>query len=215
MDFSTLEDVLVVLTPTVPEAGGVASDRTAGRRGASGGRPVRTLRILIVVVLAVWLQMALRNVLVLGTAPLDLVLVAVVYIALTSGPTDRACWPARARAWRRTRSAVASLALADWRKPSLATSSGRPARSSSSAVRFQRFVTFVASTIIHAVIFMGLNELLGLAHFGFPWGGVLGQGVANAVVGIVILQAIELLPGAIERRQEKAGGEFRATRRLD
>ncbi len=57
---------------------------------------------------------------------------------------------------------------------------------------------------------MGLNELLGLAHFGFPWGGVLGQGVANAVVGIVILQAIELLPGAIERRQEKTGGEFRA-----
>jgi hypothetical protein len=76
-------------------------------------------------------------------------------------------------------------------------------------------VTFVASTIIHAVIFMGLNELLGLAHFGFPWGGVLGQGVANAVVGIVILQAIELLPGAIERRQEKTGGEFRASRRLD
>ena len=48
---------------------------------------MRTLRILIVVVLAVWLQMALRNVLVLGTAPLDIVLVAVVYIALTSGPT--------------------------------------------------------------------------------------------------------------------------------
>jgi hypothetical protein len=76
-------------------------------------------------------------------------------------------------------------------------------------------VTFVASTVIHAVIFMGLNELLGLARFGFPWGGVLGQGVANAVVGIVTLQAIELVPGAMDRRQERASGEFRVTRRLD
>ena len=48
---------------------------------------MRALRIIVAVVLTVWLQMALRNVLVLGTAPLDLVLVAVVYIALRSGPT--------------------------------------------------------------------------------------------------------------------------------
>jgi hypothetical protein len=63
--------------------------------------------------------------------------------------------------------------------------------------------------------FMGLYELLNLAHFGFPWGGVLGQGLANAVLGIVILQALELLPGAAERRQGDRGSGFRATRRLD
>ena len=50
---------------------------------------------------------------------------------------------------------------------------------------------------------MGLYELLKLRDFGFPWGGVLGQGVANALVGIVVLQAIELLPGAAERRQQR------------
>ena len=48
-----------------------------------------------------------------------------------------------------------------------------------------RFLTFLASTVIHAGIFIGLYELLNLRDFGFPWGGVLGQGVANALVGIV------------------------------
>ena len=78
-----------------------------------------------------------------------------------------------------------------------------------------RLVAFFGSTIVHAVIFMGLYELLGLAHFGFPWGGVLGQGLANAIVGIVILQATELLPGAASRRQNERTGGFRAPRRLD
>ena len=78
-----------------------------------------------------------------------------------------------------------------------------------------RFLTFLASTVIHAGIFMGLYELLDLRDFGFPWGGVLGQAVANALVGIVVLQLIELLPGS-ERRQQRGGGSgMRPSRRLD
>ncbi len=74
----------------------------------------------------------------------------------------------------------------------------------------------MASTAIHAAIFMGLYELLNLRDFGFPWGGVLSQGVSNALVGIVVLQAIELLPGNAERRQQRGGaGSVRVSRRLD
>ena len=78
-----------------------------------------------------------------------------------------------------------------------------------------RLVAFFGSTVVHAVIFMGLYELLGLAHFGLPWGGVVGQGLANALVGVLILQATELLPGAVERRQAQKGTGFRINRRLD
>jgi rod shape-determining protein MreD len=175
---------------------------------------VRALRIIVAVVLAVWLQMALRNVLVLGTAPLDLVLVAVVYIALKSGPTTGLLAGACAGL---AQDALGSgiIGIGGLAKTVVGYIVGQAGTQFIVSGPLPRFVTFVASTIIHAVIFMGLNELLGLARFGFPWGGVLGQGVANAVVGIVVLQAIELLPGAIERRQERAGGEFRATRRLD
>src|SRR4029453_8300367 len=63
---------------------GARRDRKARGCAAAGSDAVRAFRIVLVVVLAVWMQTALRNLLVLGTAPLDLVLVAVVYIALTA-----------------------------------------------------------------------------------------------------------------------------------
>jgi rod shape-determining protein MreD len=175
---------------------------------------VRTLRIIVAVVLAVWLQMALRNVLVLGTAPLDLVLVAVVYIALKFGPTTGLLAGACAGL---AQDALGSgiIGIGGLAKTVVGYIVGQAGTQFIVTGPLPRFVTFVASTVIHAVIFMGLNELLGLARFGFPWGGVLGQGVANAVVGIVTLQAIELVPGAMDRRQERASGEFRVPRRLD
>jgi rod shape-determining protein MreD len=175
---------------------------------------LRTIRIIVAVVLAVWLQMALRNVLVLGTAPLDLVLVAVVYIALKFGPTTGLLAGACAGL---AQDALGSgiIGIGGLAKTVVGYIVGQAGTQFIVTGPLPRFVTFVASTVIHAVIFMGLNELLGLARFGFPWGGVLGQGVANAVVGIVTLQAIELVPGAMERRQERASGEFRVTRRLD
>ena len=64
-----------------------------------------------------------------------------------------------------------------------------------------RFVVFFAATVLHAVIFMGLYELLGLRDFGTPYGRVLEQAFANAVIGTVAFQAAELLPGAVERRR--------------
>jgi len=69
-----------------------------------------------------------------------------------------------------------------------------------------RFVVFFLATVLNAVIFMGLYELLGLRHFGAPFAAVAGQGVANAVVGVLVFKVIELLPGAVERRRAARSG---------
>ncbi len=69
-----------------------------------------------------------------------------------------------------------------------------------------RFVVFFMATVLNAVIFMGLYELLGLRHFGAPFAAVTGQGVANAVVGVLVFKVIELLPGAVERRRAARSG---------
>jgi rod shape-determining protein MreD len=68
-----------------------------------------------------------------------------------------------------------------------------------------RFVVFFAATILHATVFMGLYELLGLRHFGKPYGGVASQAVANAIVGLVAFQLIEFVPGALQRRAANRG----------
>lgn len=69
-----------------------------------------------------------------------------------------------------------------------------------------RFVVFFLATVLNAVIFMGLYELLGLRHFGAPFAAVAGQGVGNATVGVLVCKMIELLPGAVERRRMARSG---------
>ena len=69
-----------------------------------------------------------------------------------------------------------------------------------------RFVVFFLATVLNAVIFMGLYELLGLRHFGAPFAAVALQGVGNAVVGVLVFKVIELLPGAVERRRAARSG---------
>jgi rod shape-determining protein MreD len=175
---------------------------------------MKTLISVVVLGAAVLLQSRLSNVLVLGTAPLDLVLIAVVYIALTSGPTVGLLAGASAGL---AQDALSSgiMGIGGLANTVVGYLIGLASTQFIVTGPLPRFVAFLASTVVHAIIFMGLYELLGLVHFGFPWGGVLGQGLANGVVGIVILQAIELLPGAMERHQARADGDFRVRRRLD
>jgi hypothetical protein len=52
---------------------------------------------------------------------------------------------------------------------------------------------------------MGLYVLLDLRHFGTPYAAVTGQAVGNAVVGVVLFQLVELLPGAMEQRRAQRG----------
>jgi len=59
---------------------------------------------------------------------------------------------------------------------------------------------------VNAVIFMGLYELLGLRHFGTPVAQVAGQGLGNAVVGVLAFKGVEVLPGAVERRRMARSG---------
>jgi hypothetical protein len=60
---------------------------------------------------------------------------------------------------------------------------------------------FVAATVVHSTLFMGMYAALGLRQFPSPWAAVLSQALANAVVGIIGFAIIESLPGAIERRR--------------
>ena len=64
-----------------------------------------------------------------------------------------------------------------------------------------RFVVFFFATVVNAVVFMGLHELLDLRHFGLPYGAVALQGLGNAVLGVLAFKVIELTPGAVERRR--------------
>ncbi len=66
-----------------------------------------------------------------------------------------------------------------------------------------RFVVFFGATVLQAAIYMALYALLGLRRFDRPLVTTSIQGVGNAVLGVVLFQLAEFLPGAIARRRAR------------
>ena len=161
--------------------------------------------------LALVLQTTLAQVVVRGTGAVDLVLVVVIYIAIASGAnTGLLAGAAAGLAQDALSSGI--LGIGGLAKTVVGFVIGMVASQFIVVRPLPRFVVFFAATILHATVFMGLYELLGLRHFGKPYGGVASQAVTNAVVGLVAFQLIEFVPGALQRRAANRG---RVSRRLN
>jgi rod shape-determining protein MreD len=163
---------------------------------------VKAVGVIVAVVLALALQTTLAGYVVKGTVAVDLVLVAVVYIALTSGPGTGLLAGTFAGlvqdALSVSNPVIGIGALA---KTIVGFLAGVIGTQFIVSQPLPRFVVFFAASVVHAVIFMGLYTLLDLRHFGAPYAAVATQSTANAVVGVVAFQVVELLPGAVERRR--------------
>ena len=174
---------------------------------------MKFLGVVGALALALVLQTTVAQLVVRGTAALDLVLVVVMYVALSFGPTTGLLAGAAGGLAQDALSTGGVIGIGGLAKTVIGYALGLFGSQFIVAKPLPRFVVFYVATIVHAVIFMGLYELLSLREFGFPYSGVLSQALANAVVGIIAFQAIELLPGAIERRSAQRG--MHVKRRLD
>ena len=161
--------------------------------------------VILAVAAALALQTTLARFLVRGTVAVDLVLVVVVYLALTMGPTTGLLSGALAGL---VQDALSSnvIGIGGLAKTLVGFLAGIVGTQFIVVHTLPRFVVFFCATVLHAVVFMGLYVLLDLRHFGTPYTAVAGQAVGNAVVGVVTFQLVELLPGAMERRRAQRGG---------
>jgi len=161
---------------------------------------VRAAGVFLAVVAALALQTTLARYLVKGTVAIDLVLVAVVYVALTSGPATGLLTGAFAGL---VQDALSSplIGIGGLAKTTVGFLAGVIGTQFIVSQPLPRFVVFFAASALHAVIFMGLYMLLDLRNFGTPYAAVAAQSTANALVGVIAFQVVELLPGAVERRR--------------
>lgn len=160
--------------------------------------------VVLAVAIAVALQTTLARFLVRGTLAIDFVLVAVVYVALTSGPVTGLLSGTFAGL---VQDALSSgiIGIGGLAKTVVGFLAGIIGTQFIVTNSVPRFVVFFLATVLHAVIFMGLYVLLDLRHFGTPYGPVARQALGNAIVGIVAFQLVESLPGAVERRRSQRG----------
>jgi rod shape-determining protein MreD len=161
---------------------------------------VRAAGVILAIVVALALQTTLARFFVRGAIAVDLVLVAVVYVALTSGPATGLMTGAFAGLVQDALSSSV-IGIAGLAKTIVGFLAGVIGTQFIVSQPLPRFVVFFGATIANAAIFMGLYVLLDLRHFDAPYGAVAGQAAANAVVGVLAFQVVELLPGAVERRR--------------
>jgi rod shape-determining protein MreD len=161
---------------------------------------VRAAGVILAVVAALALQTTLARFLVRGAAAVDLVLVVVVYVALTFGPTTGLLTGTFAGLVQDALS-IGVIGIGGLAKTIVGFLAGIVGTQFIVANSVPRFVVFFGATALHAAVFMGLYALLDLRHFGTPYAAVAGQATANALIGVVAFRLAELLPGAVERRR--------------
>ncbi len=161
---------------------------------------MRAVGGLIAVALALALQTTLAKLLVGGSAAIDLVLVAVVSVALTTGPVGGMLAGSMAGLIQDSLS-TGVLGIGGLAKSVIGFLAGAISQQFILTSALPRFLMFVGATVAHAALFMGLNVGLGLRAFPSPWKAVASQAVGNAVVGMIAFAIIEALPGVIERRR--------------
>jgi rod shape-determining protein MreD len=152
------------------------------------------------IVAALVLQTTLARFVVHGTGAIDLILIAIVYVALIFGPvTGLLAGTAAGLAQDALSGGLIGVnGMADTLVGFLAGTMGTQLIVTQP---FPRFMMFAAATVVHIAVTAGLYVLLDLRPFELPYASVAGKAAANAVVGVVVFQFAELLPGAVERRR--------------
>ena len=169
---------------------------------------MRAAGVILAVAVALAVQTTLARFLVRGTVAVDLVLVAVVYVALRSGPVTGMLAGTFAGLIQDALS-FGVIGIGGLAKTVVGFLTGIIGTQFIVAQPLPRFVVFFAATAVHAVVFMGLYILTNQREFGTPYAAVLGQSVGNAVVGVVAFQLVEFLPGAMERRRMRSSSRLR------
>ena len=160
--------------------------------------------VILAIVLALALQTTMARFVIRGTVAVDLVLVVVVYVALTSGPVTGLLSGTLAGL---VQDALSSgvIGIGGLAKTVVGFVTGIVGTQFIVAQPLPRFVVFFSATLLHALIFIGLYVLLDLRQFSTPVAAVTGQALGNAVAGVLAFQLVELLPGAVERRRMSKG----------
>jgi len=166
---------------------------------------VRTLRVALIIAAALVLQTTLARFLVRGSLGVDLVLVAVVYISLTSGPTVGVLSGTAAGL---AQDALASgiVGIGGLAKTIVGFLTGTIGTAFIVTQSVPRFLVFFVATVIEMAIIAGFRALVDPGPVGVGIGAIVAQAFGNALVGIVAFQVTEGVPRAIERRRSMGWG---------
>jgi rod shape-determining protein MreD len=163
---------------------------------------VRAAAIIAAVAMALALQTTVASLVPRGTAVPDLVLIVVVYIALTTGPVTGVLLGSAAGVAQDALSG-GIIGIGGLAKAVAGYVTGVLGTQFILTAPFSRLLAFILATVLHAVVFVGLYSLLDLRQFPDPYRTVVTEAGVNAVLGVVAAHLVESIPGFRERRRAR------------
>ena len=189
---------------------------------------MRAIATILVIVIALALQTSIAY-LTPGAGLVDLVFVAVVYIALSGGPTEGMIAGAVAGLAQDALAATSALdisigagtvsmrsiiGIGGLAKTVVGFFAGIIGSQFIVARPLPRALVFFTATVAHAIIFVGLYRVIDRGYELTTYGAIFRQAGANALVGVLVFQIADFLPSFVDRRRPMGGG-MRINRRLD
>ena len=191
---------------------------------------MKAAAITLMIIMALALQTSLARFLTPGGGLVDFVFIAVVYIALSSGPTAGMIAGAVAGLSQDALAASGTLSVVIGSDRGVTTQSIIGIGSLAKTVvgffagiigsqfivarPLPRALVFFTATVTHAIIFIGLYRVIDRGYTQSSMGAILSQAGANALVGVLVFQIADFLPNFVDRRRSM-GGRMRINRRLD
>ncbi len=158
------------------------------------------LKMLGGVVAALVLQALLFRFLVHGRLGLDLVLVVVTYLGLTSGPVV-GLFAGTLGGLVQDALSTGIIGIGGLAKTIVGFVAGIVGTQFIVSQPIPRFIVFVAATFVQIGVVMALESVLELRPLARTWPLTLLEAAGNGLVGIVLCQLSDLIPGAAERRK--------------
>jgi rod shape-determining protein MreD len=165
---------------------------------------VKAAGALLAITLALALQTTLNRFMASGFE-VDLVLVAVVYVALTNGPVG-GMFAGSAAGLIQDSLTTGLLGVGGLAKSIVGFFAGAFAQQFIVTAALPRLVIFLGATVVHSAVFMTLYSVLEQRPFSSPWKSIATQALANALVGMIAFTIIEAVPGVVERRRAARRG---------
>jgi rod shape-determining protein MreD len=165
---------------------------------------MKTAGVLLALVVALAVQTSLSGLTMTGASMVNLVVVAVVYVALVFGPVT-GMMAGTAGGLAQDALAGGIVGIGSLSKTIVGFLAGLLGAQFIVAQPLPRFVMFVSASVLHEICYQGLSALVEVRPLRLPYGPVLTQAAINGIVGLSAFFVVERLPGMLQRRRARRG----------
>lgn len=155
--------------------------------------------VLMALAIALALQSTIAGLTLKGATSVNLVLVAVVYVALAFGPVT-GLLAGTAGGLAQDALAGGVVGIGGLTKTLIGFMVGVLGTQFIVAQPFPRLVTFVTATVVHELVFHALYALAESRPFSVQMSAMFTQALVNGLVGMLAFQVVERGPELLQRR---------------